>query len=93
MNEEKLIYELMVLLGGRVAEEIFFDNKISTGASQDLDIAKRMAEQMIINYGMGQKVIFPSNSGLLATCDTAQSAAPEEIPARIPSSVHRFPTQ
>ena len=38
------------------------------------------------NEGTITTIIFPSNSGLLATCEAAQSAAPEEIPARIPSS-------
>jgi len=59
MTKEKLINELMVLLGGRVAEEIFFDNTISSGASQDLDIARKLVENMIIKLGMGRKVILP----------------------------------
>jgi cell division protease FtsH len=59
MTKEKLINELMVLLGGRVAEEIFFDNTISSGASQDLDIARKLVENMVIKLGMGRKVILP----------------------------------
>jgi len=62
ITKDALINELMVLLGGRVAEEIFFDKKISSGASQDLEQTKKIAINMIVNLGMGYKVIFPSNS-------------------------------
>jgi cell division protease FtsH len=62
VTKEGLISELMVLLGGRVAEEIFFDKQISSGASHDLEQTKIIAEDMIINLGMGYKVILSSNS-------------------------------
>jgi cell division protease FtsH len=61
-TKEALINELMVLLGGRVAEEIFFNNYVSSGALQDLDQIKKIAENMILNLGMGCKVIIPSGS-------------------------------
>jgi cell division protease FtsH len=57
--KDKLICELMVLLGGRIAEEIFFENKISSGASQDIEQAKKITENMIIKLGMGKKMILP----------------------------------
>jgi cell division protease FtsH len=62
ITKEGLISQLMVLLGGRVAEEIFFDKQISSGASHDLEQTKKIAENMIVNLGMGYKVIFPSGS-------------------------------
>jgi cell division protease FtsH len=62
ITKEGLINQLMVLLGGRVAEEIFFDKLISSGASHDLEQTKKIAENMIVNLGMGYKVIFPSGS-------------------------------
>ena len=62
ITKEELINELMILLGGRVAEEIFFNKQISSGASHDLEQTKKIAENMIINLGMGYKVIFPSGS-------------------------------
>lgn len=43
--------ELAVFLGGRVAEEIFCDD-ITTGASNDLERATKMARQMVTQYGM-----------------------------------------
>ena len=43
--------DLAVFLGGRVAEEIFCDD-ITTGASNDLERATKMARQMVTRYGM-----------------------------------------
>lgn len=62
ITKEKLINELMVLLGGRIAEEIFFDNKISSGASHDLQQTITLAENMITKLGMGHKLIMPHGS-------------------------------
>jgi len=62
ITKEKLINELMVLLGGRIAEEIFFDNKISSGASHDLQQTIALAENMITKLGMGHKLIMPHGS-------------------------------
>jgi cell division protease FtsH len=59
ITKEKLINELMVLLGGRIAEEIFFENKISSGASHDLEQTVTLAQNMIIKLGMGHKLVMP----------------------------------
>ena len=60
--KETLINHIMVLLGGRIAEEIFFGESISIGASKDLEEAKNLAENMILTYGMGNKLIHSSSS-------------------------------
>jgi cell division protease FtsH len=62
LTKESLMGELMVLLGGRVAEEIFFGDKLSTGSSHDIEQAKKIAEQMVVNWGMGDRIIYPSGS-------------------------------
>ena len=62
LTKESLMGELMVLLGGRVAEEIFFGDKLSTGSSHDIEQAKKIAEQMVVNWGMGERIIYPSGS-------------------------------
>ena len=59
ITKEQLINELMVLLGGRVAEEIMYENKYSSGASHDLEQTRKIAENMIVNLGMGLKVVMP----------------------------------
>jgi cell division protease FtsH len=62
MNKEDLVNELKVLLGGRVAEDLFFGQKITTGAAQDFEETKRLAEQMIVKWGMGKRMIYPIGS-------------------------------
>jgi cell division protease FtsH len=56
-TKQNLISHLMVLLSGRIAEEEFFNDAISTGAVSDLENAKKLAENMIIKYGMGSKLV------------------------------------
>lgn len=62
MTKESLMGELMVLLGGRVAEEMFFGDKFSSGSAHDIEQAKKIAEQMVVNWGMGERIIYPSGS-------------------------------
>lgn len=53
MSENELLAKIDVLLGGRVAEEIFFDS-VTTGAGNDLSRATDIARAMIVEYGMGK---------------------------------------
>ena len=46
---------LVVLLGGRVAEEIIFDD-ITTGASNDIERVTRMARKMVCEWGMSEAI-------------------------------------
>ncbi|MCL4298255.1 MAG: ATP-dependent zinc metalloprotease FtsH [Anaerolineae bacterium] len=54
-NQSKFEADLAALMGGRVAEEVIFD-EITTGASNDLDRATKMARAMVTQYGMSQKL-------------------------------------
>ncbi len=54
-NQSKFEADLAALMGGRVAEEIIFD-EITTGASNDLERATKMARAMVTQYGMSQKL-------------------------------------
>ena len=56
-TKNQLLSHLMVLLGGRIAEEEFFNNCITTGASDDLNEAKKLAEKIILSYGMGTNLV------------------------------------
>ncbi len=47
--------EIITLLGGRVAEKIFLDD-ISTGASNDIERATKMARSMVTRYGFSEKL-------------------------------------
>jgi cell division protease FtsH len=52
---EQLLDELCAALGGRAAEDVFF-NRISTGALSDLEKVTKMAYAMVSVYGMNEKV-------------------------------------
>ncbi|MGN0143067.1 MAG: ATP-dependent zinc metalloprotease FtsH [Roseburia sp.] len=51
----KMLQNIIVSLGGRVAEELVFDD-ITTGASQDIKQATQMAKAMVTKYGMSENI-------------------------------------
>ena len=51
----RMLQEIIVSLGGRVAEELVFDD-ITTGASQDIKHATAIAKAMVTKYGMSKNV-------------------------------------
>lgn len=59
---EALFEHLMILLAGRIAEEVFYGVSVTTGAINDFEEALKLAEKMIIYYGMGSNIIYPSLS-------------------------------
>jgi cell division protease FtsH len=61
-TREALFEHLMILLAGRIAEEIFYDVSVTTGAINDFQEAFKLAEKMIIYYGMGKTLIYPNLS-------------------------------
>lgn len=61
-TKQALFEHLMILLAGRIAEEVCYDVTVTTGAINDFEEAFKLAEKMIIYYGMGKNVIYPSSS-------------------------------
>ncbi len=54
---EKMIADLAVAMGGRVAEEIIFGyDKVSSGASSDIKYASKLARAMVTEWGMSDKI-------------------------------------
>ena len=51
----KMLQNIMVDLGGRIAEEIIFKD-VTTGASQDIKQASKLARAMVTQYGMSDRV-------------------------------------
>ena len=54
-SKTKMLEEIVVLLGGRVAEKLVIDD-VSTGASNDIERATKIARSMITKYGMSEKL-------------------------------------
>ncbi len=63
MSREKLLADLAVAMGGRIAEEMIFGyGKVTTGASSDIKMATDIARRMVTEWGMSDK-IGPLNYG------------------------------
>ena len=55
ITKGKMLQDIMVSLGGRIAEEIIFDD-ITTGASSDIKKATNAARDMVTRYGMSENI-------------------------------------
>lgn len=55
LTKGKMLHEIMVSLGGRIAEELIFDD-ITTGASSDIKKATETARKMVTRYGMSKNI-------------------------------------
>lgn len=87
LKRSELLDRLDVLLGGRVAEELVYDD-VSTGAQDDLQRATDMARHMITQYGMSERlgqVTFdrPGAGAFLPTPQAAQPPNYSEETARL----------
>ena len=56
-TKSRMLEEITVSMGGRIAEEMVFHD-VTTGASQDIKQATEMARQMVMKYGMSEKIGF-----------------------------------
>ncbi len=77
VTKKELFEQIVGLLGGRVAEEIFFDTQ-TTGASNDFQQATGIARSMITQYGMSEKlgpVQYESDSKVFMGRDYGSSPA------------------
>jgi len=55
LTKKKMLQNIQVSFGGRIAEELIFDD-VTTGASQDIKQATQMAQAMVVKYGMSKEV-------------------------------------
>ena len=55
MSEKELVNKMIILMGGRVAEEIVF-HEITTGAQNDLEVATGYAQRMVCEFGMSKRL-------------------------------------
>jgi len=57
ITREKMYSDIAVAMGGRIAEELIFGHdKVTSGASSDIDMATKMAKNMVTRYGMSKEL-------------------------------------
>ena len=93
-SRTEMVEEIIVLLGGRVAESLALDD-ISTGASNDLERATKIAKSMVTKYGMSEKLgarTFGEQSGeVFLGLEAGHSADySQETAALIDREIHRI---
>jgi cell division protease FtsH len=93
-TREYMESRIAIAMGGRIAEEIFF-NQLSTGASNDIQQATDMAKSMVMEYGMSDK-LGPLNFGggqheiFLGRDFTQHREISEDTARMIDAEVHDF---
>ncbi|MDZ4693729.1 MAG: ATP-dependent zinc metalloprotease FtsH [Deltaproteobacteria bacterium] len=55
LSKENAVDQICIAMGGRVAEELVF-NQLTTGASNDLQVASDLARKMVCEWGMSEKL-------------------------------------
>ena len=79
MTQEELVNKIATLTGGRCAEKLIF-NSITTGASNDIEQATKLARAMITRYGMSEKfgmVALETQNNPYLGGDSSLSCSPE----------------
>ena len=93
-SRTEMVEEIIVLLGGRVAESLTLDD-ISTGASNDLERATKIAKSMVTKYGMSEKLgartFGEQNGEVFLGLEAGHSADySQETAAIIDEEIHRI---
>ena len=94
MSKEELENRISTLTGGRVAEDLVF-HSITTGASNDIEQATKLARAMLVQYGMSEEfgmVALQTQSNLYLGGDASLACSPEtaaEIDRRVIELVRR----
>ena len=93
MTKGRMLQEIMVSLGGRIAEEIIFDD-ITTGASSDIKKATQIAKKMVTRYGMSENVgviCYDDDDEVFIGRDLAHAKAHSElVSGEIDREIHRI---
>ncbi len=90
MSRDELIHRMVVLLSGRAAEELVFQ-QVSTGASDDLVRTTEIARSMVVRFGMdatlGQVAYEPERSRMMQTRDIQPRSYSEDTASSIDDAV------
>jgi cell division protease FtsH len=94
MYKDKMLEDIAILFGGRIAEEIFM-NQMSTGASNDFERATKMARAMVTRFGMSETLgtmVYAENEGevFLGRSVTKTTNMSEQTMQKVDSEVRRI---
>lgn len=94
LYKDQILSEITILFGGRVAED-FFVKRISTGASNDFERATNMARDMVMRYGMSEKMgpmVYGENEGevFLGRSITTHKNVSETTMQQVDSEIRRI---
>ena len=96
VTREKMHADIAVAMGGRIAEEIIFGHdKVTSGASSDIDMVTKMAKNMVTKYGMSEElgtIAYGENEEevFLGRSVTKQQNMSEETAKKIDSEVKKI---
>ncbi len=96
VTREKMHADIAVAMGGRIAEEIIFGHdKVTSGASSDIDMVTKMAKNMVTKYGMSNElgtIAYGENEEevFLGRSVTRQQNMSEETAKKIDAEVKRI---
>ncbi len=94
MDKNRILDTLVVLFGGRIAEEIFM-NQMTTGASNDFERATDMARKMVTQWGMSEALgpmVYGENEGevFLGRSVTTHKNVSEATMKRVDEEIRRI---
>ena len=96
VTREKMHADIAVAMGGRIAEEIIFGHdKVTSGASSDIDMVTKMAKNMVTKYGMSEElgtIAYGENEEevFLGRSVTRQQNMSEETAKKVDSEVKKI---
>lgn len=93
-DRQYLLTRIAILFGGRIAEEIFM-NQMTTGASNDFERATQLARDMVMRYGMSERMgpmVYAENEGevFLGRSVTKTTHMSEQTMREIDAEVRRL---
>ena len=96
ITREKMHSDIAVAMGGRIAEEIIFGHdKVTSGASSDIDMVTKMAKNMVTKWGMSKElgpIAFGENEEevFLGRSVTKQQNMSEETAKKVDAEVKKI---